>query len=276
MTALIKILVALFFSGALSTLCAGQDGLTQSGARSFGLANASLTLRDPFSLFNNVAGISGVEEISAFGAYDNRFGIAELQTLSAGVLYPTKFGTFGVSFLRFGDQVFSEQSIGIGYGYSIGVIHFGAKINYLQYNIEGFGTSGTVVTEIGATAQILEELSFGTHIYNLNQAKVTDETDERVPTVVRFGVTYEPTKKLLITTEVFKDIDIDPNFKAGLEYQIVESIFIRTGINTEPFASFYGLGWNNKRLGVDYSLRNNGDLGLGHHVSLVYNFRTKQ
>jgi hypothetical protein len=236
------------------------------------MANASITLQDPFALFNNVAGIAQSSSMAAFAGYDNRFGISELQTLYAGFIYPRSFGTFGVSFQRFGDISFSEQSFGVGYGHYVGIINFGAKISYLQYSIEGFGNSGTVIGEIGATAQILPELSFGTHIYNLTLSEISSETGEKVPTIVRIGVLYQPIEKLLISTEVFKDIDLDANFKAGLEYEVIEMVKIRTGINTEPFSSFFGLGWENRQLGVDYSLRNDTDLGFGHHVSLLYKF----
>jgi hypothetical protein len=263
----------LLFISILFLLTSGlyaQNGQINAGGRSFGIGNASLTLRDPFALFNNIAGIARSENVAVYSGYDNRFGIRELQTLHAGILYPTVIGAFGASFFRFGDEFFSEQSIGLGYGHNVGIIDFGIKVSYIQYNIEGFGNRGTGIIEFGATAQILEELSFGTHIYNLSLAEVSEETGEKIPTVIRMGLAYKPVNKLLLSTEIDKDIDLDANFKAGLEYQIIENVHIRTGLNTDPFASFFGLGWKNRSLGVDYSLRNDANLGLGHHVSLLY------
>ena len=262
---------------ATSTLYA-QNLPTSTGARSFGLGNTSTTLSDPFSVFNNISGISEVKNKSVFIAYDNRFGILELQSVSSGYIHPVSFGTFGISFFRFGDELFNQQVLGIGYADKIGIISLGGKINYYQTNIEGFGSKGGIILEFGAQAQILPELSFGTRLFNLNQAELVsnDRFTEVLPTVIEVGIAYQPIDDLKLNIQIDKDVDREVNFKAGIELNIIEEVVIRTGFNTQPMTSFFGVGFKKKTFVIDYSTRINSNLGLSHHASVSYEFIPKK
>ena len=48
------------------------------GARSAGLAHASVTLGDVWSVFHNPAGIASLSKLSAGVYYENRFGVPEM------------------------------------------------------------------------------------------------------------------------------------------------------------------------------------------------------
>jgi len=70
--------------------------------------------------------------------------------------------------------------------------------------------------------------------------------------------------------EIEKNIDNDPRIKAGLEYRIIEPLFIRSGFNTQPNAAFGGIGGHFKSLNVDYSIGSQEYLGYSHQVSINF------
>ncbi|MFK7954400.1 MAG: hypothetical protein AB8B73_16225, partial [Ekhidna sp.] len=169
-----------------------QDGKFNFGARSAALGGASLTLGDEFSLFNNVGGLGLVENHSVFAGYQNRFGLTEFQTIGAGAIYNTGIGNAGVGFYKFGDDLFSQQRIHLAIGNKIQMVSLGLGVDLLQYNIATLGSRQLIAIEFGGIAEISEQFAFGAHIFNLNQAKLSKETNERVPTIMKGGFSYRP------------------------------------------------------------------------------------
>ena len=69
----------------------GQTISTDFGGRSKGVGNSNSTLSDEWSLFNNVGGISGVEDGTCFFSYDHYASELGFDHIGAGVLQPMTF-----------------------------------------------------------------------------------------------------------------------------------------------------------------------------------------
>ncbi len=246
------------------------------GARSWGLGNASVTLTDKWSVFNNVGGLSGVKQRSVMSSFSSYYNVPGLQVLALGAVYPLRHLHVGLSIQRFGDELYNEHLVGVALGHRIGNVSLGAKINYVQIAVRDLGSRSTVTLELGGVVQLLPELSFGVHLYNPTQARLADYQDERVPTTMKAGLSYRPSKTLLLTAEVEKDVDFPAAFKVGVEYEIVKKLYLRTGISSKPLVNHFGVGWLVKNLTVDYALSTHPQLGFSHHLSLAYQFEKKE
>lgn len=264
---------------------AQNDG-TPIGARAVGIGNSTVTITDQWAIFNNSAGMANIENIAVGLFFENKFGMKEFSAVSAGFILPvnqlpgidsmSSYGVAGISFFRFGDKLYNEQRVGIGYAHNIKNVSLGIKVNYWQLSIEGLGTKRTYVIEFGGQAVIKKDLIFGAHIYNINQAKLAEYKDERVPTIMKAGLSYRPLDKLMFNIETEKDVDFPASFKAGVEYQIINKLNIRTGISTRPFVNYFGVGFQFKSFEFDYALSTHSDLGLSHFLSISYNIRSKK
>lgn len=257
---------------AISGYSMGQTSSFNLGGRSAGMGGASLTFGDEYSLFNNIGGLGRVENHAAFAAYQNRYGVTEFQVIGAGAVYSSNFGNTGVGFYKFGDYLYSEQRIHLAFGNTFQMVSLGLGLDLLQYNVSTVGTKRALAIQFGGIAEISSALRFGAHILNLNQAKINDETGERAPTVMKAGISYRPSKELILNAEIEKDLDFDEVFKVGIEYEIVDNVFIRTGISTEPFLGAFGLGFHPKNLKFDYAFSNESRLGSIHEISFAYSF----
>lgn len=255
-----------FFSNA-------QVGSFNLGGRSAGMAGASLTLGDEYSLFNNIGGLGRVEDHTAFAAYQNRYGVSQFQVVGAGAIYTSDIGNAGVGFYKFGDDIYSEQRVHLAVGNKIQMVSLSVGVDILQYNISTVGTSNALAIQFGGIAEVTPQIRFGAHIFNLNQAKFDSETGERIPTVMKGGFSYRPSDELMLNLEVEKDLDFDEIFKAGIEYQIIEKVFVRTGISTQPFIGAFGVGFHPKNLKFDYGFSNDSKLGNIHELSVAYSLK---
>jgi len=122
---------------------------------------------------------------------------------------------------------------------------------------------------------IAEKLLIGAHVNNPLRLTLDDETDEKLPTVMRFGLNYSPSKKISVLVEVEKDIDYSPVYKFGLEYLPVEKLALRGGFNANPFQGFFGVGLNLKNLSIDVASAFHPVLGVSPQLSLAYAFGKK-
>jgi hypothetical protein len=247
-----------------------QSTSTLMGARAAGLGYTTTVVEDEWALFNNVAGLARVDQLSASFAYEVRPALIGANRMAASISAPSKVGTLGVGIFRFGDDVYSEHQVSVGIGNQIGNTSLGAKINYSQYRVESFGNVAALSFDFGGITRITSQLSIGAYITNLTQSKLIGNEGEQLPTKLVVGIGFKTTDKIFIATELEKDLDYQVTWKSGLEYSIYKKIFFRTGFNLNPHAAYFGLGGQKKNLKFDYAIRFNQLTGASHQASAIY------
>jgi hypothetical protein len=250
-----------------------QSISTQMGARAAGMGFASSGLTDEWSLFNNMGSLGATDEMSAATSYELRTQLTNANRLAFAFNAPIRWGVTSVGAFRFGDDLYNEQMVSLGFGNKFGIASLGIKANYIQYQADGFGTYGAISIDFGGLAQLTDQLSIGAYITNLNQAKLnTDYSAENISTRLTAGITFTPNKSLLITTEIDKDIAYEAIWRTGMEYSFKEKFLIRTGFNLNPQSGFFGLGVKRKKIRADYAIQFNSLLGASHQAAVSYWF----
>lgn len=238
------------------------------GAKSEGLGTTKLYHQDAWSLFNNIGSLGRIEDSEVGIALDQRYGIPELSTAALSLVFKRPTGSLGIGIARFGGELFQQHRLEVGLSTTRGILSFGANAAWFQTHIEGFGTGNALLLSIGGLAELGPRFFFGAHLSNLNQAKVSKQSSQPIPTLLTVGITYLPAKNLEIHSELEKDLDHPPLFKLGLQYQLENWIFLRTGIHSTPNSLHFGLGLRKKMYGLDYALGQTTALGGTHHLSL--------
>ncbi len=275
MTPMNRFFQFLFLSNFISVYLCAQNIPFNMGARSEGLGNSNSNLTDEWSIFNNVGGISGVENGAAFFGYKRYFEIEGIDQIAAGVIQPSKIGNFGVSVYRFGDELYNEQIASAAFGNKIGFVRLGFKANYYQLSIGDFETVGSFFFDFGGIVELVPKLSFGACISNFTLSKLDDSEKTMLPVFMKTGFSYKPAKSLSLNLDLYKDVDFDPVIKAGIEYILVKKFYLRTGINVNPYKSFFGAGFHLKRFRIDYSISTHQFLGNSHQASISFNYQNR-
>lgn len=261
-------LVILFFLIQFNSYA--QIGDYHIGASNTGSGYCSVMKKDAWALFNNIAAISIQTEPAILVGYQHRYSMSAFQTISAGYIHPLRMGTLGVSVFQFGDAMYGENRIGIGYGHQINYVSLGVTVNRQQYHVENFGSTSGYLIELGGLVDIASNLSFGAFISNINQAKIHKNGKERIPTFLKVGFSYQPVQELSLYIQTNKMVDNDATLHVGMEYALVRSLRLRTGISTHPLVNHFGLGFMPKRFQIDYALVNHPSIGPSHQLSIVY------
>jgi hypothetical protein len=247
-----------------------QSVSTLMGGRQLAMANSSSTLADEWSLFNNVAGLFKQKQLCGIFAYEATPSLPGANRVAASFIVPTNWATAGIGFFKFGDALYNEQIVSAGAAHQVGITSLGIKVNYTQYRAEGFGTQAAISIDFGGITALTKQISIAAYVTNITQSSLTSSTGERLPTRLVVGVGLTLSDKVIVNTEIEKELGYPISWRTGIEYDIYERIFIRTGYSLNPNALHVGIGTKKKRLGIDYGLRYHLLLGVTHQASASY------
>lgn len=267
-----KILVFFIFLHFFTIVKAYEDNLP-FGARSAGMAGASVAHSDIWSVYNNQAGLSKVTDITLALYNDNKL-IKELGTKSLVFGFPLNTGTFGISVSSTGLSDAGLQKFGIAFGKNLGQkISAGLQMDYIRLlQPANYGNDGAVTFELGMIANPVEKFFIGFHVFNPLRIKYFYQENERLYTLIKAGVEYQFSDKFELAAETEKDLDYAANFKIGCDYNFYKNLNFRLGLATNPVLYSFGLGFNLKRICADVAFSLHERLGLIPHVSFCYAF----
>jgi len=268
-----KFVFILIFQVITFCIYASHD-IFPTGAKSAAMANASVTNRDIWCAFNNQAGLAEIRNFTAGVIYENKFLLKELGTKAGVFAIPVNTGTFALSFSQFGFSLYNENKAGLAYAMALGKnFNAGIQIDYLLTQLaENYGRKGLFTFELGLQAKLSEKMFMGAQIFNPLNIKLTDYVEERIPSYIRFGITYIFSPALNVIAEAEKNINNKPIIKMGIEYEMIKNIYIRTGIANNPSVFSFGFGVNLKNLKIDFGTSRHNTLGYSPALSLLYSF----
>lgn len=267
--------VILFIILTIHTLN-GQDNINlfQGGARSAGMANASVANRDLWANFHNQANL-GFNEQKAIGFYfENRFFVENLATGSLALAFPTSRGSFFGSISYFGYELFHQSKIGAGYSHKVFPNHaFSIQFDlYNAYQTYELGNKGALSFELGMAGNLGENLSYGIHLLNPTNSQLNKIEIYNIPSVTSAGLRYE-IKQLTASAEIEKNVYEALIYNLGIEYNLNNYILLRTGVSTGYSKYAFGVGFNFPNIQAGFSFAHHEILGYTPHFSLTYAFK---
>ena len=275
MSKLKAILISSLF--LLITFSYAQIGNDFVGARSSAMGGYNVTLSDVWSTNNNQAGLGFVKDITGGIYYENRFLLRETSYKAGAFVLPIKSGAFGISVASFGFELFNETKAGLSYGQRFGdKFSVGVQLNYLSTKLpQEYGSKATLTGAVGLITKLSKELSLGIHIYNPTRAKLAEYDNERVPTIMKLGLDYRFSKKVMFGVSTEKDVNFDAIVNVGIEYHITEILYLRGGISTNPTQYAFGIGMQLTHFKIDLSSSFHQTLGVTPGISIIYSRKKK-
>ena len=255
-------------------LATSQNSNVAIGASAGGLGNSTVAYSQLWSVHNNQAGIGFLTSSEVGISYENRFGLKELGNKAIAGVYITPKGNWGLTIRSFGFKNYSENKFGLAYGRAISPkLSLGMQFNF--HNIlqpAGYAALNRFTIEAGMMYKFSDKLHFATHLFNPTRTKIISYSNEKMPTILKVGLAYHYSTKVVAMAEIENDIDFQTNVKVGLSYKIVERITVRGGINTFPWRNFLGVGIVFDDLYVDASASFDPKLGISPQLSINYRF----
>jgi len=247
-----------------------QQGDYSMGARSLGIGGADAALPGNFSCYNNPAGACRQEGSSFLFTIRNLYSLNGLFAMGAAYNLKYRNGAFLLTLYRFGDQLFSEHKLGIGYSHQIRFVSLGIQVNYLQQQLYASGSRGSFLIEVGGMAEIIPGVLIGAYLLNPNRATIGKDSREPLPVMMKTGVVYQPDDKISACFDVQRGPGRFTRARLGMEYVLGDLVPLRSGVVFNPARWAFGLGILLKKFTLDYAFSLDPLLGLTHEISVHY------
>ncbi len=242
------------------------------GGNTLGMGGASVAVSNYWSAENNQAGLGFLEQMGGGISYESRFGIKEMGIKAGAFAMPLKTGAMALSISSYGFNLYNENKAGFGYGLKFSEkFAAGIQLNYVSTQLgENYGKTQNFTAALGIQAKLTEELSMGAHLYNPTRAKLAEFNNERIPTVMRWGLQYKFSPKVSMAADVDKNSYEKTMFRVGMEYAPIDILYLRMGIATNPSQHAFGVGIQTSDFRIDIASGYHPRLGFTPAVSLLY------
>ena len=193
-------------------------------------------------LFSNQAGLHDLAGVSIEASALQRYFSQGVLELHLGAAIPlSDYTGAGVYVKRFGDDIFSEQSVGLAMGRQLfESFSMGIGLEVYQLNIENYGNELQFNTQIGFQADITKAVTIGTHIFlPLEKQDILSYSNQ---SIFNFDIAVQADEHLNIKGGVRKINEQDLGFKAALSYRPIDKFIIHTGVLTYPAHYTIGAG----------------------------------
>ncbi|MFW5820239.1 MAG: hypothetical protein ACOCWA_03050 [Bacteroidota bacterium] len=245
------------------------------GSKQAALANAYSMQSGIWSVHHNQAGLGFFPHFAVGFHHENKYVIPENNLHAVGLTYPVNAGTFGLSYSYFGFSAYNESKIGLAFGKQFGNgFAAGIQLNYHHhYREQDYGNRNTLSIEGGIQYKAGENVAFGAHLFNPTRSKISPYDRDTIPTVFRTGVSITPTDESLLLFQLEKSLNYKMRIQTGIQYLIMESLYLRGGVMTQPFTASFGLGYEIGKLSADVAFSRHRIIGFTPHFSLQFEFR---
>lgn len=256
---LLLFLIILLFSGLLSS--SNAQSFTMGG-RDMALGQAVTALADDkWAPFHNPAQMSSRNHASFFGV--RYYGFSELTDMAVSSSYNSELGIFGVGMFTYGDDRLRESQYRVAYAEEFFNVRMGASVNLYHMSITGrYGSALAPTFDFGISVDVFDDVILAARTSNITRSTIgTDE--ESLPADLALGLSYHLMDRATLVTELYKDVDFDPSFRAGLEIELVDILYLRGGITHDHPQTFtFGVGIEQDRWVANVAVEQHQQLGL--------------
>lgn len=259
------------------------------GARAFGMGKAfAAVANDATAPVWNPGGLGVLDRTEITALHTALFADTSMDFLSYA--QPSMdAGTFGVSVIYLSSSGFegrdvnnivttpftnSQYAAGLSYGLRFSEKYAGGlSVKYFGNALEN-SSSGAVTIALGSLANPIDHFWVGLGVSNLISLEIGDPTADKIPAVIRAGVSYRAMDEQLVVA-----FDFDSNYGGwyvGGEYRLFKpdlnqqlQIFLRGGANFEEVTMGFGAWY--QEYGIDYAFSTQ-ELGGSHRFSMTVRF----
>ena len=248
----------------------------EAGARQGAMSGSGIILQDIWASYHNQAGLADLEGMSFGLFYSSIFNEPDLRETAFAFAVPTeKFGSAGLNYTYSGNSFSNFSKFGLAYSKRLGKrITAGIQIDYFRLVQMNYGNTGVAVGEIGLIAEPVNNLFIAAHVFNPWRAKY-NFIDETLESTFRLAAGYYFSEKVVLLIETEKELDQKAIIRAGTEYNIVQGLFLRAGVASNPNKYSFGLGYNFKGISFDVSYISHQLIGYYMQFGLGYTLNKK-
>ncbi|MFN8208851.1 MAG: hypothetical protein U0T82_15800 [Bacteroidales bacterium] len=218
------------------------------------------------------------EKLAYFSAsHCSLYGIAGLSGSTIELAYPFQPGTMAFSCISSGFAHYRDYLTGLSFARAFGKkVRAGVQLDYLQsHAAEQAEILRAVSFEGGLVAEPVRNFYLAFHLVNPLQNRYAGSVYQHLPSLLRFAAGYRPGEKVLLITELEKDVQLSPVIKASVDFEPAEILLVRYGINSVQ-GHYLGFVITRRQAQLEAGLQRHPTLGYSVTGSFCWHFKSRR
>jgi hypothetical protein len=237
-----KTLLSLFFLLIINKLEA-QIFEPLYDARSEALGRTVSVLKKEATLLGNPANQVGTKSTLFTLGAQSRFLLTDVQLLHLGGGWSNEKQGFGLATQYLGNQYLRTFNIQAQYGRKLfEKLNVGIRLKGTQLNADTYGNRLNFDADLGIASQLNAKLLLGALVQNIMHFEVAAQ--EQNSTAVRLGVSYLPSKKVIMNLEFQQTLDLPLGINASVEYLPNNHLNFQIGVRSQTLSPSFGVGYS--------------------------------
>lgn len=250
---------------------ATANGQHLPGAQSAALGSASTALPYAREFAANPAAGSTSDHRGIGIDASQLYGMRELRGASAHLFSPLLGLSVMSGVQTFGFELYRRTTFALALARSFQPgtfrsIHLGVRMDYATIRVQGYGGTAYPTASAGVLIPLSTVTFLGAAATNLAVFEKSARPD--VYRTLALGISHAHSSKVMITTDVIKEVRSPPSLRVGIESMPVRAVALRVGMTTEPPRVTAGFGLRTELLIVDVASERHHALGWSPHISL--------
>lgn len=230
--------------------------------------------QNPFAALSNPAGITILQSHAVGVLAEHRFALQELKYFQAAGAIRLQNSGIGLQISYTGYSGGNVSNIALAYGRQlVESLAVGAAFHYITLSQPAaYGNAQSVTASIGLLAKPTEQVSLAAYAFNPLRVGWFKQNEITIPSLYRFGAGYQPSDKLLLTSELVKEEDLPVSIRGMIDYGINKLIRIKLGVASGSNSIFSGVVVQFKAFRFDVITAYHQQLGFSPGSSLIFPF----
>jgi hypothetical protein len=259
----VKPIFAAVFFVVFSLPLRAQLSLEPVGARAAGMGDITTVQTDVWSAVNNPAGLGMLTGYGVGVLHEQRFAMPEMGVSTLAGTFPLWGNGVGLSLSNLGFTAYGENRFGMAAGRKLSrhiAVGVGVDFHLMRFP-EDYKNLFAVNGNAGVWANPAKNLWLGFHVFNLTFSKWNDAEQSNLPVVFSLGACYSLGAPVRLFAEISKNVYEAARIKTGTEFLVMNALYLRTGIITQPFEVRFGVGYIYQKFQFDAALIRHPALG---------------
>ena len=233
---------------------------------------------EPSTMAANPGGLGFYSRKGIQSSWSQLFNLRELSSGDFYFIYPlkrflwTKSLTFGLGLNIFGQpDYYQESKISLALGHRMqDALSIGVSVKYMKVSFPApYPSFSTIGFDSGVLIRIQDKAQIGGAIENLNKPQVVKGSED-IPRIWHLGFAVFAFEDVILTVDLVKDSEFEPQLKFGQEIRISKKLALRFGMATEPVTYSVGTGFEWENIKMDYAFMSHPSLAGSHKVSICF------
>jgi hypothetical protein len=220
----------------------------------------------------NPANLSNIKALRIAGSIGQLYNLPQVQYQTVGWACPLAWGGLGGNYAYAGTHnYYTEQQAAVAWAtprlWSHGAL--GVAVRYTTLSITPqYGADWCLVADAGLLFALSDKITCGGLVRNWTAAH-WGVVPEPLPYYLTAGLAIHPGERLIIALDVCREQAYPAQLRIGQEIILLQTVVIRTGLQTQPARFTAGCGLTCKNVRFDYGFISHYALGPTHQVGIT-------